>query len=253
MSFESLLKGIAQKDIVLPYLELAMMSDKWPDHYTVDIDSSPYYGLTETGEPDGYFHPSTHPLCPPRQLYYMMHPEHRSQMVRERNTTTSAMTLSMGSALHGIVQTQLQMIGLLVPEKTEVEYILHEHHVRGKIDFILDLPDGEKNLVGEMKTQNSFGFKKQEKVKPEWDAQLSLAEYSQNADHGVLILVEAGWPYSLREFAHKRNDNLLDEIFDKFSLVHQAIESNEPPRHCCAEGSEEMQACQARYSCWLKP
>jgi len=28
MSFESLLKGIAQKDIVLPYLELAMMSDK---------------------------------------------------------------------------------------------------------------------------------------------------------------------------------------------------------------------------------
>lgn len=156
----------------------------------------------------------------------------------------------MGSALHGVIQTQFQMAGLLAPEDTEYEYVNKEHHVRGRIDFILNHPSGERILC-EMKTQNSFAFKKQDAIKPSWDAQMSLAMDSTGFDYGILLVMESGWPYSFKEFRVPRNDKLLSEIYAKFDYVRSCIAMNTPPKYCCVLGSKEMDNCPARYSCWL--
>lgn len=136
---KSIFKSLANRDLLIPYFRNALSSNTWPDSYNIKIDSSPYYGAG-----DGYFHPSTHGLLGARQLYYMFHPATRDTMIREDRTITSEMTLAMGSALHGVVQTQFEMAGLIKgPEDCEVDYIIKDHHVRGRVDFVVHHPNGQ--------------------------------------------------------------------------------------------------------------
>lgn len=122
-----------------------MLSDKWPLHYDVRIDSSPYYGAG-----DGYFHPSTHPMMGELQLYKTFHPATRDKLVPEPNSLQRQMAFAMGSALHGVLQTQMKMCKLITDEDIEVEYVNHEHHVRGRIDWMANHPNGQRMVV-EMK------------------------------------------------------------------------------------------------------
>ena len=236
---------LAEGQLVVPHLESAILADKWPDSYQISVDSRAYYGAG-----DGYFHPSSHPLKGARQLYYEFHPDHRDKVIKERRSLQSHMTLSMGSALHGVIQTQMTMAGILTSEDTEVEYLNKEHHVRGRIDGIISHPSGERILL-EIKTVNSFAFKKLEGIRPSWDAQMSLAMDNTGFDYGILLAVESGWPYSWREFRVPRNDSLLSEIYAKFDMVRSCIAMNTPPRYCCSLGSKEMDDCPARWECWL--
>jgi hypothetical protein len=252
MAYENILRTLTQKQLIMPYLENQILSEKWPLTYPIIIDSSPYYGLNPDGTVDGYFHPSTHSLLGERELYYRLHPEHRNHVLRPKRSMMDEMTLAMGSALHGVLQTQLQMIKMVPPENIEVEYIIEEHHVRGRIDWIFPHPV-HGDVVTEMKTRNAYAFKTQTTFEPEWDAQLSLAEYSQGKTDGLLLLVESGWPYNIKEMPHQRNDALLEEIFYKFDYVRECIAANEPPRHCCPMNSATMSSCPAKFMCWLKP
>ncbi|QZE10512.1 HNH endonuclease [Mycobacterium phage ScoobyDoobyDoo] len=138
-------RSLGDREIVIPYLKNAMLADNWPEEYTVKVDSRPYYGLG-----DGYFHPSTHGLMGERQLYYMFHPDHRQNMIHEDRTVQDQLTLSMGSALHAVCQTQFQMAGILRPENCELEFIIEPHHIRGRADMVVDHPT-EGELVVEFK------------------------------------------------------------------------------------------------------
>jgi hypothetical protein len=253
MVYENIFKSLANKELILPFLENQILADKWPEKYTITIDSSPYYGLEADGSPDGYFHPSTHPLMGERELYLRFHPDTRDKMLSEPNSLQRQMTLGMGSSIHGILQAQMQMIGLCPPENIEVEYIIEEHHVRGRIDWIFQHPS-VGDVIVECKTRTGYKFDKTTIADmPSWDAQLSLAEYAMGKTEGVLLMMESAWPYRLRELPHVRNDVLLQQIFDKFDYVRMCLEANEPPRHCCTYGSPAMTSCDARFSCWLKP
>lgn len=137
VGFEGVLGRLVNKDLILPYFEISMLADNWPDSYDINVDSSEYYGLG-----DGYFHPSTHPLMGERQLYLMFHPDTRDSMVGERKSLKGQMTLTMGSALHAVLQTQMKQARLIYDDDIEVEYINHDHHVRGRIDWIAHLPNG---------------------------------------------------------------------------------------------------------------
>lgn len=246
MSFESVLKALGQRDLILPYFEASIISERWPDHYDIRVDSSPYYGAG-----DGYFHPSTHPTMGERQLYYMFHPDTAPLMVWERPHLKREMWFAMGSALHAVLQTQMQMSELIKdPDNIEREYVNHEHHVRGRIDWIVDHPNGQTIPV-EFKTQNSFEFRKDE-VKPEWLAQLNLGLDAVGEDFGIVLVAERGGMFDMREHHVRRDEELLADIYARFDRVRQAIADNKPPKYCCAPDSEAMQKCPARFQCWLK-
>ena len=245
--FESLLKTLGNRDLITPYFEAGMLAENWPDEYIIKIDSKPYYGLG-----DGYFHPSTHALMGERQLFYMFHPATAPLMVFERNSVQRQMTLAMGSALHGVIQTQMEMCRLVTKDDIEVEYVNAAHHVRGRIDWIAHHPNGSV-LPVEFKTRTHYKWKFQDEPEPSWIAQLNLGLDSQDADLGVLLMAEAGFPYRLREFHVKRDRALLDSIYAKFDRVRAAIEANEPPKYCCGPGDKEIiEKCPARFQCWLK-
>jgi hypothetical protein len=100
-------------------------------------------------------------------------------------------------------------------------------------------------------TMNHYKFDKQTEIKPSWDAQLSIGLDNFGADFGILLLVETGYPFHMREFRVPRNDQLLSEIYRKFDYVRECIELNTPPKHCCPYDSLTMKACQARVVCYL--
>lgn len=241
-NFASLLASLGNRNLVLPHLENSIVGENWPDHYDVRVDSGPYYGAG-----DGYFHPSTHPMLSERQLYYMFHPDCRDLVVRERPSLQREMTLAMGSALHAVLQTQMKMCGLVSSdEDIEVEYTNDDHHVRGRIDWVVSHPDGNRYPV-EMKSRNSGKYPLQTEPMESWKAQVNLALDSQDADLGVLIMVESGYPYRMREFHIRRDRELLDRIYGKFDRVRAAISANEPPRDCCGIAATD---CPCHHLCW---
>lgn len=240
---KSIFKSLAQRDLLIPYFRNALLSEEWPLKYTIEIDSSPYYGRG-----DGYFHPSTHGLLPARQLYYRFHPDTRDKMIPEEHTIEREMTLAVGTSVHGVVQTQFQMAGLIKgPEDVECEYVIEDHHVRGRVDFIVHHPNGSIIPV-ELKTQNSRAFSFQEEIKPIWDAQLSLGLHGLGYTEGILLVAEAGYPWRMREYRVPRNDGLLKVIFDKFDYVRECIALNSPPEYCCSLGPKRWTTAQPSSS-----
>ncbi|MBF0934071.1 MAG: hypothetical protein HXK00_00325 [Abiotrophia defectiva] len=250
------LAKIENRQKILPHLEAAIVSNKWPESYQVEIDSSPYYGLTKPdgtkgvgGSGDGYFHPSTHPLMGHRRLWLEFHPEFCKKKLPQRRTLSGEMTLAMGTAIHAIVQEQMVMAGILKRENIEYEYVNEEHMCRGRIDAIATIP-GEGDIPVEFKTQNSFSFKKQDHIKESWDIQLSMGMDNSGHDHGVLMVLESGWPYNMKEFQVPRNDAKLSEVYEKFDSVRDDLALDIMPKPCCEPGSGIMQECPFRYVCW---
>lgn len=255
MNLQNIFNRLADRDVVIPLLEDAITSGEWPDTYTVTIDSSPYYGMTDVdgeggkgGSGDGYFHPSSSPFWGERRLFLAYHPKHQHEAIQEGRSVMGEMTLSMGSALHGVIQTQLRMAGVLQPENEEYEYIIEEHNCRGRIDGILDLPSG--STVWELKTMNSYSFKNLEVIKDSWDVQISMGMYATGHDYGILHVVESGWPYNMKEFKVPRNDELLSKTFTKFDHVQDALEEDIMPAPCCAPGSATHKGCPFRHFCF---
>ena len=249
--FDKVLGRLADQDLITPYFEAAVLADNWPLSYDIKVDSSPYYGLDADGRPDGFFHPSSHPMLGERELYYRFHPAFRDKLTLEPNTVEKQLAFAVGSAIHAVVQTQMQMAKLVTPEDIEVEYVNEEHNVRGRIDWLAHHPNGTRLLV-ELKTCNQRKFANQTEPDPSWVAQVNLGLDSQDLDLGILLMLEVGYPYRLTEWRIRRNRELLDNLYAKFDRVREAIARNEPPRHCCAPDSTTMKACPARFHCWLK-
>lgn len=253
MAFDNILKSLARSELILPILENQMRADSWPEKYQVTVDSSPYYGRG-----DGCFHPSTHPLLHPRQLYYMFHPDTRHLMEHEPSSMQREMTLATGSALHAVVQTQMIMSGLTTEKDIEVEFFNPDHHVRGRTDMIVHHPT-EGPVPVELKTRTAYKFDCTTiEDMPSWEIQTSLAcdnlseRYDTDFTYTILIMMETGYPFRMREIRVPRNDALLKATYDKFDYVRDSIAKNVPPPFCCAYKSKEMKNCLARHACWLK-
>lgn len=275
----SIFKRLVEQQVVLPYLENAFKQDQWPDRYTIEVDSTPYYGLMdeegishEVGSGDGYFHPSTHPFMTARELWYRFHPEFSKRLIPERRTLAGHLTLAAGSAMHSVIQTQLNMAKILRrgkdslldewtehrpgvrgmwPERNpyEWEYINSAHNLRGRSDGILDHP-----LLGDMtfelKTQNSRAYRFQETWKDEWYGQTQCGMDAYGVDEGVILVLEMGYPFDMKEFRVRRDVDFLDRTWEKFAYVRDCLARDVPPRCEHPLDSDLARSCAARALCW---
>lgn len=221
-----------------------MLAENWPDHYTVTVDTSPYYGqrtpegdYLEIGSGDGRFHPSSHSLACQRDLYIAFHPQLQHLRPKMRKDLAFYMTVNFGTAIHSLMQTQLTMAGLVVPNTIEWEYDCPEHNVRGRIDAVIQ-PPNRGEIVLDIKTINSRGFASLQAHQPKesWDIQVNLGMEHYGADEGLILAVEAGYPWGLKEVVVKKRSYVTEPVYEKWARVTEAIQHDDPLRCTCQTG-----------------
>lgn len=214
-------------------------------------------------EPDGWFHPSTHPLWPERQLYhYLAHPE---LMRVERKDYMGALSVTVGRAMHGFIGVCLTDAGVMpaelqrcrscppgggcrAPGEVEEPGVQDvEAGERGHMDGLLDLsrlplPGPEyESPVFEFKTTNSAKLRKLADLDldgfratwPEYHAQQMPYQRMSWRRMTVVLVMALGYPWDMREFHVPYDRGLAVGVRDKYLRVRQAVADQRPPRDCC--------------------
>lgn len=246
MGFRKLLSSLGAGEVVIPIIRAALFDPNFKD-FMVKVRGF------ERREPDGWFHPSEHPLWDERQLYYWItEPERLSP---EPFDMHSVMAVTQGQFWHSFIEKVGTDCGLFTG--CEVKFEDDETGARGSMDATL--PDEGF----EFKTARPNKFREMPKTHPE-DAELLEwfkgywpTYYAQGIEymrlsgfrrHRMLFLC-MDWPYEMREILVPYDHFFATEIADKYRRVRQAVADGRSPTQCCFPGSKEAKACIARLVC----
>lgn len=246
LTFKKLLSGVAEGEVVIPVIRAALWNPSFKS-FSVEVRGF------EARPPDGWFHPSTHPLWTERQLYYYL--TNPGQQQEELFDPHSTMAVTQGHFWHSLIGTVGREAGLF----TGVEVSVKDERTgsRGSMDATL------ATEVFEFKTMGAGRFSKIEKGAPDDPTVVAIyrkmapdyfaqaQEYmrmSGYARHRTLILSMA-YPFPMREIVLDFDRPFAYEVAEKFVRVRQAVADGRPPPPCCAPLSKESRECPARGVC----
>lgn len=246
--FRNLARQVTSGLVLAPILTTYLHDAKYPPEFNVAFSN---HGGSRA--PDGWFHPSTHPRQPARQLYYYMaEPE---KVVSEPLEYMGALSTTMGTAIHGFVQMCLKDQGCLVDDEVYVENA--ETRSRGSMDGVLQLPSYESPVGFEFKTSNQMKLNgivdnDVEAFRHKWPHYYSqVTEYMRISGlrKFIVLFMAMGYPWTLKEFQIDYDLSHAMEIETKYRQVLHAVEHQEVPDPCCLPGSAQAKACGARFVC----
>lgn len=219
-------------------------------------------------KPDGWFHPSEHPLWTERALYaYLAHPH---QMVIEKKDYMGSLSVTVGKAMHSFIQMcltdakvmpkGLQKCTVCPPTAKckEPGVIDREAGTRGHMDGVLDLsalsvPQEAERSVFEFKTTNDRKLSKVDDLDLDKYREVFPHYYAQNQEYlrmsGLRFLVvfflAMGYPWQMKEIHVPYDPTYALKIRDKYLRVRQAVADQAPARDCCGLAK----GCPARGTC----
>jgi hypothetical protein len=252
--------AMAQEDLLVkPLLFRYFFEAQFPKEWTVTFRQE----QIERG-PDGWFHPSSHPLMTARQLYYYLtEPEKWQGWTPDYVLRMSTL---MGSALHDFIEMALKHLGLLIepsgacqacgrPQPTQCS----EHGAkdaetgsRGHMDGVLKLD--RLGLVGfEFKTAIPAGISQIadgdvaafRKKWPYYFAQINEYMRMTGMRTYIVLFMGLGNPWEMREFKIDYDFELGLKTERKYLEVRRAVELGVPPQLCCAPRSKQARECPA--------
>lgn len=196
-------------------------------------------------ETDDYFHPSSH--CSPgeRQLFFMLHPKYRKWMDRRERDHTGFVTPYMGTMVHSFLQTMLIEQGLVKAGDVEVALVDEDNHWRGHMDLIYE------GIPVDIKTMNPVTFDRTNEPSDKYKMQLNcyMDRYPE-APYGVLLMFQMGYPFKIKEFRVDRDKLMLDNLYEKWANVREAIALDQVPnKFCCPLSGTTFNYCGARNFC----
>lgn len=260
------LKAAENNAVLIPILHEYLETGKLPDPFTIKVR-----GGTGNRRPDGWFHPSSHPLLTERQLYfYLTDPD---SWLPEPFNYTIKMSAMIGSVVHDIVETALIDLGYLIKPSGvcpacgfDQPRNCREHGAcdrktksRGHMDGVGVLSiDGEMwgfefktampRAITDLQNNDIEAFRKKW---PYYYAQVQ--EYMRMTGMASFkVLVWAmGNPWDMREFTIPADIFFQRETETKYLAARQAVEDGVIPMACCNPGSALSKSCPAR-SCPVK-
>lgn len=248
-NFRTVVTSLSKGEVLIPLIRSYLHDPAFPE-FTVKVRGAKGF---INREPDGYFHPSTHPTWPERMLYYyLMHPE---EFIGESYDPLSVLTVTQGQFWHSLIETCLVDCGWL--KGVEVFVKDDETGSRGNIDGVSD------DEVFEFKTMREPKARKIAKGNPDDPEVLaSFRElvptyYAQGQEymrlsglkHWRLLILSLEWPFPMREISMRYEPAVAERVRQKYLNVRQAVEDKRPPQPCCGPGSKEAQVCPARAVC----
>ena len=264
-NFRTLLKSAANEELVVPLLRNALWK---PDFNAFNVRVE---GFKER-PPDGWFHPSVHPLWNEPMLYHYM--VNYERMTREPFDPQSTIAVTVGSFMHTFVQSVLVKAGVLQkqplacgcgrrhPEMAEVYLVDEEAKSRGHSDGVV-AADGSGF---EFKTMNPMkmgripkGASPTSQEMLDWFIKACPDYYAQAQEYlrigqrekMVVVIMALTYPFEMREIHVPFNPPAAMAVRDKYMRVLQAVADQRPP-HCeCGPDKKDCPAWVICYEEWL--
>jgi hypothetical protein len=271
-TFRRVVDDASQGLVLTPIIQAYLYEAKFPDVFTMTFHKEGGHR-----KPDGYFHPSTHPLMTARQLYYYMTEPDR--WVQAQLSYESRMAVTMGTAVHGFMEMCLYDAGVLVkPTGTcpscKREYGKRKNQCnepgaadeelrsRGHMDGVMeiDLP-GKIWIPGqggfEFKSTNPRKVMNIEHNDLEWFKEKCPDYYAQVQEYMrisgmrqfIVLFLAMGYPWAPLEIQVPYDPDYANRTAAKYALVRKHQEAGVPPEPCCAIKSKEARQCPARRVC----
>jgi hypothetical protein len=247
--FRRLLKGVSKGEVLVPLIRDALEAADFPA-FTIEV-SPP----TER-PPDGWFHPSTHPMMAERVLSYYL----KGQWTREDRMAESTIALIQGTFWHEFIAHVGAHAGVF--ERTEVYVEDKATRARGRFDWFVRLSSSQEPEVGELKTMRSRKIDLFPSGAPDDEVVVeSFMErfptyYAQAQEYmrlsglrrwrGVFVGLE--YPFSMQEVALAYDPRFAARTRDKYLRVLEASKEGRDLPFCCTGGAT-AQACGARGAC----
>lgn len=268
-NFKRIVRDSAGGLVLAPLVQAYLMAAKFPKKFDVTF--------TDAGaarKPDGWFHPSTHPLMTARQLYYYQAEPDR--WLAESLAYENRMSVLMGTAVHALIQMCGIEAGWLIKPEGTCDACGREHGFKkgqcdewGALDPVLRRrghTDGRLQLdtVGKYWTpgRGLFEFKSGAERKlqgvqdndleffkakfPDYYAQVQEYMDIQGYRQAVVLFISLGYPWKPVEFQVPYDQAFVHQIRSKYELVLRHVEmGTPPPEACCSPRSKESRACSA--------
>lgn len=262
--FKSMVNASEGKAEIIPVLYGYLEGGKLPDPFTVSVR-----GGTGDRPPDGWFHPSSHPLLEVRQLYYYLTDPGSWQP--EPFSYTIKMSALIGSMVHDVVETALQDLGYLIIPKGVCQACglkqpskCKEHGAadlgtksRGHMDGILGVGGVMRGF--EFKTAMPLTLVKIrnndiEAFRAKWPyyyAQVQEYMRMTGLTSYKVIFWAMGNPWEMREFTIEADVTFQLQTERKYLEARKAADDGDLPIPCCAPRSVMSKNCPAR-ACPIK-
>jgi hypothetical protein len=261
--FSGAMRDISQGMLVKPVLHNYLFDARFP---AFDLH---FEEQEMERKPDGWFHPSTHPLWPARNLYnYLATPD---IFPVEKKQYMGTLAVTIGKVMHEFVQMCLTDAGirpaaLQVCQVCPPKYQCKEAGVRdddlgerGHLDGVLsfdgfpNVPEAKMEPVFEFKTSHdNFGkLTKMEDLDAEafkkkwpiyWGQQQRYLRLS-GRPYSIVLMMETMYPFTMREFHIAYDPGWNAQIDAKYHQVRQAVADQRPPICCGQRGCESAILC----------
>lgn len=262
-------QGLVLKHRIESYLVRA----QFPDVFSVTFRKA---GLAR--KPDGWFHPSTHPLWPARVLYYYLTAP--DQIEVEQLSYESRMAVTMGTAIHAFIEMCIRDAGYMAPLTGTCPACNRPHGtkkgecdefgvadkavgVRGHMDGVLNIPFDGTRWVGTQAGLLEFKTTNPNKARgltdndlemfrekwPEYYAQVQDYMEASGLRQAIVLVAVLGFPWKILEFQIPYDPGYALALRRKYLLVRQHETAGTPPDACCAALSKESKQCVARFVC----
>lgn len=272
-AFRRMADMIDDQLVLKPLVEAYLVEGRFPDKFDVTFRKA---GVAR--KPDGWFHPSTHPLWAARQLYYYLTAPDDVEV--ELLSYESRMAITMGTAVHGFVEMCIRDAGLMAPlvgtcpacerphgtKKGQCdEYGVRDDkaRVRGHMDGVLVIPTDGRRWVARQPGVFEFKTSNPNKARglvdndlemfiskwPEYYAQVQDYLEASGMRQAIVMVAVLGFPWKLIEIQVPYDPGYAMALRRKYATVldHQVMGT--PPDPCCAPFSAQAKACPVRTAC----
>jgi hypothetical protein len=260
-TFRRLLTGAQTGEVLVPIIQAFLWNPRFPS-FNIEIPEF------TPRPPDGWFHPSTHPLLGERQLYYYLTEPNR--LLNEVFDPSSTMAVTQGHFWHEVIQMVGTETGFLktnpkpIPGINPAEWFWSDEDTRsrGRCDGLTNEEITGEEEIFEFKTMMGARARKIPAGRPD-DKEVQAAfrvldpgYYAQAQEYMRMsgrrrwraIILSLEYPFPMREIVLDYDPLLAREIQVKYRNVLQAAADQRPPTPCCG-GGKVANACFARSVC----
>jgi hypothetical protein len=261
--FSGAMRDLTQGLLVKPILHNYLFDARFPE-FTLTFAKQ-----SMERAPDGWFHPSTHPVLHERVLYqYLAHP---ASFPLEKKQYMGTLAVTLGTIVHEFIQTCLTDAGIrpldlqrctTCPPKAKCKEpgVLDEElgergHLDGLLTFegIPNVPDDKAQSVFEFKTSNdNFGrLTKMEdldleafrKKWPDYYGQQQRYLKMSGRRWSLVLMMEMTYPFVMKEFHIPFDVGYNAGVDAKYRRVRQAVADGRPPICCGLKGCVSAPVC----------